>query len=141
MIYMYMLHLTLDIEILLLWPFLVIIILANQDYNDDNINWILQKNTNDNEPDYECYTLIWWWSYKLVTWFRTIMMRTVAIQLSLLHSNFQAFKKWWLCYDRVNWKKIVPQQQDIIAIQLVKYHWNGTLAVDLSSLLTACRWL
>ena len=91
MIYMYMLHLTLDIEILLLWPFLVIIILANQDYNDDNINWILQKNTKDNEPDYEYYTLIW---------FCTIMMRTVAIQLSLLHSNFQAFKKWWLCFDR-----------------------------------------
>ena len=58
MIYMYMLHLTLDIEILLLWLFLVIIILANQDYNDDNINWILQKNTKDNEPDYEYYTLI-----------------------------------------------------------------------------------
>ena len=58
MICMYMPHLTLDIEILLLWLFLVIIILANQDYNDDNINWILQENTNDNEPDYECYTLI-----------------------------------------------------------------------------------
>lgn len=83
MIYMYMLHLTLDIEILLLWPFLVIIILANQDYNDDNINWILQENTKDSEPDYEYSTLTWWWSYKLVTWFCTIMMRTVAIQLFL----------------------------------------------------------
>ena len=90
MIYMYMLHLTLDIEILLLWLFLVIIILANQDYNDDNIYWILQKNTNDNEPDYECYTLIWWWSYKLVTWFCTIMMSTVLFSC---FSNTVPFKR------------------------------------------------